>query len=303
MEHIHLEHLDSCSICGFKELRQILQVRDYTVSQSIFSIVSCQRCGAWFTSPRPISSQIGAYYKSTSYISHTNSSSGLLSRLYQLIRKKTLATKLKLISSYRPIGRILDVGCGTGQFLSHLLKAGYAVNGVEPDDDARTLAESTLQRSLFASISEIHAIEPYDVITMWHVLEHVPDLRLTLSRISRLLSEDGYLFIAIPDRDSWDAQHYGITWAAYDVPRHLSHLRRSDMKTLLDQLGFQIIKTRHMYFDAFYISILSERYRGTPTILVYPKALLMGLYSNTRAILSNSPTSSTLYIIRKSKSP
>lgn len=221
-----MDHLAACQVCASSALREVTRIKDHSVSQESFGIVACAACGAWFTSPRPGPDSIGAYYQSTKYISHTNASTSFLDRIYQLVRKRTLASKHRIISSYRTNGRLLDIGCGTGQFALFMKRKGYQVSGVEPDAGARSQASTILEHTVHASIEVLPSGSNYDLITMWHVLEHVPDLQPTFASLNHLLARGGHLLIAIPDRESWDARHYGEAWAAYDVPRHLSHLRR-----------------------------------------------------------------------------
>ncbi len=269
------------------------------MSQEPFQLVSCPGCGAVFTTPRPDQNSIGAYYKSEDYISHTNSSRSFQDKLYQLVRKRALRTKHKLISSYRPNGRLLDVGCGTGHFLGYMKSKGYLATGMEPDPHARQQAVADHSLDVLPSLDLVPSNEQFQVVTMWHVLEHVPDIRRTFKKLYSLMSDGGYLFIAVPDHESWDAHHYGSDWAAYDVPRHLNHFRRKDLDRLFREHGFEQLATKPMWFDAFYIAMLSERYKGRGPMLALFKGLCFGLWSNLHAAFSDRPTSSTLYVAQK----
>lgn len=299
VEHIDMHHLAACQVCASSALREVTRIKDRSVSQESFEIVACAVCGAWFTSPRPGPDSIGAYYQSTKYISHTNASTSFVDRIYQLVRKRTLASKHRIISSYRTNGRLLDIGCGTGQFALFMKRKGYQVSGVEPDAGARSQASTILEHTVHASIEVLPSGSNYDLITMWHVLEHVPDLQPTFASLNHLLAPGGHLLLAIPDRESWDARHYAEAWAAYDVPRHLSHLRRQDLRQLLDQHGFELLRIRPMYFDAYYIALLSEQYKGRNGVTRFLRAGLVGTYSNLVSWTSSAPTSSTMYIARK----
>lgn len=294
-----MEHVATCQVCASSTLQEVTRIKDHSVSQESFGIVACCACGAWFTSPRPGPDNIGAYYQSNKYISHTNASTSFVDRIYQLVRKRTLASKHRIITSYCSKGRLLDIGCGTGQFALYMKRKGYDVSGVEPDAGARVQSTSILEHVVHESIEELPSGSSYDLITMWHVLEHVPDLQPTFTSLNHLLAPGGHLFLAIPDRESWDARHYRETWAAYDVPRHLSHLRRQDFRQLLNQHGFELLRIRPMYFDAYYIALLSEQYKGRNGLNRFLRAGLIGAYSNWVSWTSSAPTSSTMYIARK----
>ncbi|MBL8001980.1 MAG: class I SAM-dependent methyltransferase [Flavobacteriales bacterium] len=299
MEHTVLESITSCAICGASPLQPVLRARDHTVSQETFTIAECPDCKAWFTNPRPDQNSIGSYYRSNSYISHTNASATFQDKLYQVVRRRALEAKRKLISRYRPNGRLLDVGCGTGQFIGHMKAHGYLVTGVEPDTGARGQAIADQAAEVLPNLDQIPSAEQFHVVTMWHVLEHVPDLRRTLKKLYSVMADRGFLFIAVPDRESWDATHYGSDWAALDVPRHLNHLRRSDMNRLFQEHGFALKAVRPMWFDAPYISMLTEQHRGAGPITALLKGTLVGAWSNLLALASDRPTSSSLYIAQK----
>lgn len=298
MEHNTNDTIPACQVCGHVRLLPVLQVKDFTVSSELFQIVECAACGAWFTNPRPNSDRIGAYYHSDNYISHTDAHTSFLDRVYQSVRKKTLVSKGRLIKGLSRRGRLLDVGCGTGQFLTYMQGLGHQVVGVEPDSNARQKAAATSQADILPNLASVPSGIRFDVITLWHVLEHTPDLQTVFSQLRNLLESGGYLIVAIPDRESWDAQYYGPYWAAYDVPRHLNHLRRTDLRRLTEKHGLNFLRVQPMWFDAFYICLLSEGYRGTSKPLAMILGFLLGLWSNTKALFTSRPTSSSLYILR-----
>lgn len=296
-----MEVLSSCPICRSSDVKNALPVPDYLLTQEVFQVVECSSCGYAFTNPRPDQRHIGRYYQSDDYISHTNSRKGLQDALYQLARKWALGTKYKLVHSYQREGQVLDIGCGTGEFLSHLMSRGYLVEGVEPDLKAREQAIANHGIAVVPSLEKVANKEYYQVITMWHVLEHVPDARATFKKLFALLAARGILIIAVPDRDSWDNQHYGTRWAAWDVPRHLSHFRRKDIHRLLQEHGFELLATKKMWLDAFYIGILSERYKGAGTLAALIKGIWYGGLSNLQSALGKRPTSSSLFVARKTE--
>lgn len=293
------EILALCPICDGREFLPSLRVIDHSISHEVFDLQTCNTCGYCATSPRPTPDQIGRYYESDAYISHTNSSRGVIERIYQSVRRSAIRNKHGIVAKYQPTGRVLDVGCGTGDFLAHLRDRGYHVQGVEPSDRARELAVSQHGIPIEVSLEELQPTAPFDLITLWHVLEHLHAPAETLSRLHGLASAKAILAIAVPDLESWDAHHYGTGWAALDVPRHLSHFRRQDINRLLQARGFRVLANRRMWFDAPYVCMLSERYHGAGTLTSLIKGASLGLVSNIASMTSSRPTSSTLYLAQK----
>lgn len=300
MEPTQSESLAHCPICAHTTILDSgLSPRD-PFTKELFKLTDCRNCGFRFTNPRPIVSEIGKYYLSTEYISHTNSSSSVADRFYKLARILALWRKTDLLRKYHSSGRVLDVGCGTGEFLSCAGKAGFHVHGIEPGPQAR--AQAILLHGLHVDVelSALNASETFDAITLWHVLEHFHDPSDALKNIVGYLKPGGHIFIAVPDRNSWDSAYYRSDWAAWDVPRHLSHFRLSDILYLADKQGLAVASVRRMWFDAPYISMLSERSRGRNQISALIMGGLIGGFSNLVALFSSSrPTSSTLYILRR----
>lgn len=273
--------------------------RDHTLTQELFQVSQCRDCGFCATNPRPDRAHIARYYDSDEYISHSNTKTGLQDRLYQLVRRRAIRSKHRTIARYKPNGQVLDMGCGTGEFLGYLKSQGYMVTGVEPGTAAREQAISNHALDVLTTLEHVPALEQFKVITLWHVLEHVHDIRDTLKKLHARLSHKGLLVIAVPDRESWDAQHYGAEWGAYDVPRHLSHFRRTDVHRLLVEHGFGLLATQPMWFDAPYVSMLSEKYKGAGPIAALVKGALAGFVSNAIAATTSRPTSSSLYLAEK----
>lgn len=299
MEHTVLETLLFCPVCGASAFVPALSARDQTVSREVFQLVDCTSCGNRITNPRPDQHSIGTYYNSPDYISHANSSESLQDGLYQLARKYALHTKYTLIRNVRKSGRLLDIGCGTGEFLGYMRSRGYLTQGVEVDPGARRQAVKNHALDVIPYMEAIPSQEQFQVVTMWHVLEHVSDPGRTLKKIYSLLSDGGFLVVAVPDRGSWDAAHYASDWAAYDVPRHLNHFRGADVQKLLHDHGFTTLRTAPMWMDAPYIAMLSQRYRGNRPLAALVAGAAIGLWSNAHAFFGSRPTSSTLYIAQK----
>jgi 2-polyprenyl-3-methyl-5-hydroxy-6-metoxy-1,4-benzoquinol methylase len=290
-------NLEKCIVCGSSQFEPFLVCKDYTVSQENFNIVSCKSCGFKFTNPRPENSVIGDYYKAEEYVSHSNTTKGVVNKLYHSVRNYTLKQKLKLISSYVSRGTMLDYGCGTGMFLNVCKNDGWETYGMEPDDNARKMS---IEKGLDVfsdkdKVSNRIADKKFNAITLWHVLEHVTDMEATLSFFKSKLNDDGVLIIAVPNHVSYDAQYYKEFWAAYDVPRHLHHFDINSMTSLVEKAGFKFQESKPMKFDSFYVSMLSEKYKTGSVNLV--KAFLVGLTSNFKAKDTHS-YSSTIYIFK-----
>jgi 2-polyprenyl-3-methyl-5-hydroxy-6-metoxy-1,4-benzoquinol methylase len=293
-----MEVIKNCPLCGKEHFTTLFECIDYTVSKEIFPVVKCNGCEFVFTNPRPKASDLGRYYKSDTYISHSDTSEGLVNKLYKIVRKRTLQQKLNLISPFLNRGKLLDIGCGTGAFLNYCKLSGVDVTGIEPDDDARNYGIKTYSIPVLPE-DAIKALESnsYSVITMWHVLEHVVDLHDRVSELNRLLTENGRIYIAVPNHLSHDAVHYGKDWAAYDVPRHLHHFDIQSISNLFNQHGFDVEDVLPMKFDSFYVSMLSEEIKTGSRNFI--KGMMRGFISNLKA--SKTTWSSQIYVIKKRK--
>lgn len=270
------------------------------MSGAVFPLYKCHQCSGIFTQDIPDQSAIGAYYASDNYISHSDTQQGLINRLYHIVRKRTLLAKRSLLQSVtgKSKGIVADIGCGTGAFLQTMKAAGWDITGLEPDETARKNArdlsgiEALPSPELF-NLPQQH----FDAITMWHVLEHVHQLHEYLNQIKLLLKDTGKFIVAVPNYTSYDAQHYQANWAAYDVPRHLYHFSPESIRLIVAKHGMKLTGIIPMWFDSFYVSMLSEQYKnGKGNIL---KALLIGLISNLKAVFNKQKCSSIIYIIEK----
>lgn len=293
-----MDKLDQCPVCGHTkhlEVRKPKYFRGGSQAES-FSVVECQRCGFWFTNPRPEGDELARYYQTEDYISHTDQKASLFDQVYHLVRNIALHQKRKLVQSINGgKGKILDFGAGTGAFVLHMKHAGWTALGVEPDEGAREAGEKkgvSLQSDAYFESSE----EKYDVITLWHVLEHVPDLNTKLEQFHRRLRPGGALILALPNHASFDAQVYKDHWAALDIPLHLSHFVKEDIRNLADKHKFRYQTTQNMPFDAFYVSLLSESNRPGKTNLL--RALGVAGWSNLKGV-RKANMSSLIHVLRK----
>ena len=274
--------------------KHFLTVKDYSVSQETFDLYHDETLDMLITSPQPSLENLGKYYESEDYISHTDNKRSLFEKLYHFIKSIALKNKLNLINSLQPNkGIILDIGAGTGEFLSVAKNDGWQTIGVEPSDKAKAIAKNK-GVSFVEETSELEN-HSFDVISMWHVLEHVPDLDKQIKELKRLLKPTGTLIIAVPNFKSFDAKHYGKFWAAYDVPIHFWHFSKKAIKLLFEKEEMKLEKVLPMKFDSFYVSLLSEKYKSGKMNFV--KAFFIGLQSNWKA-KNNFEYSSHIYILK-----
>jgi 2-polyprenyl-3-methyl-5-hydroxy-6-metoxy-1,4-benzoquinol methylase len=293
-------HYTHCPVCDSTHIHPLLTVKDHSVSGENFVVWQCADCTLRFTQDVPDADSIGPYYKSPDYISHTNTSKGLINSLYQKVRTVTLKQKAKMIAHYTGLenGKLLDVGAGAGAFLAQMKKEGWEVLGIEPDEDARQVARTSF-KLLLQEPQNLASLPPgsFDAITLWHVLEHVHQLQEHIALLHKLLKPGGKLFVAVPNYQSLDADIYRLDWAAYDVPRHLYHFSPKAMRTLMQRHGFKIVSKKPMWFDSFYISLLSSKYRNGRTSWV--GAFISGLRSNLKTVTDSDRCSSITYIFSK----
>ncbi len=288
-------NVTACPICGHTAFTPFLVCTDYTVSQKKFALVTCSTCNLVITTPRPAIEDLGKYYQSADYISHTSKANSLIDKLYLLARNFTLKKKRNLAAKLQPQkGNVLDVGCGTGDFLHTCMIDGWKATGVEPNENARALAA---QKGIITVSSLDEVKGRFDLITLWHVVEHISDLNKTFNKLYNFLEPTGTLLIAVPNHTSLDGAHYKETWAGYDVPRHLWHFNQQNMEQLLLNHKLSLQKTLPLSLDSFYVSLLSETYQGKK-MTRFLTAFLTGLRSNLSA-LKTTEYSSLIYLAQK----
>ncbi|WP_395050994.1 class I SAM-dependent methyltransferase [Flavobacterium sp.] len=274
--------------------KHFLSVKDYSVSKETFDLYYDETLDMLITFPQPSLENLGKYYESEDYISHTDNKRSLFEKLYHFIKSIALKNKLNLINSLQPNkGKILDIGAGTGDFLSVAKSDSWQTIGVEPSERAKSIA---INKGI-SFVEETSELEnhSFDVISMWHVLEHVPDLHKQIKELKRLLKPAGTLIIAVPNFKSFDAKHYENFWAAYDVPIHFWHFSKTAIKLLFEKEEMKLQKVLPMKFDSFYVSLLSEKYKSGKMNFI--KAFFIGLQSNWKA-KENFEYSSHIYIIK-----
>ncbi|MEO8174978.1 MAG: class I SAM-dependent methyltransferase [Sediminibacterium sp.] len=289
----------NCPCCLSTAVYPALSAKDHTVSGEVFEIWHCDDCSVRFTQRVPDASSIGPYYQSANYVSHSDTQKGLINQLYHKVRNHTLSSKRKLIERVtgKTTGHLLDVGAGTGAF-SHIMKhAGWNVTALEPDDIARKNAKDKYGLELQSPENLFsQPASQFDAITMWHVLEHVHDLHPYLEQFEKILKPGGKLIIAVPNYTSYDAKVYKENWAAYDVPRHLYHFSPKSISILMEMHGLKVDEIKPMWFDSFYVSMLSEQNKDGKGNIA--KAFIAGLVSNVKALNDKQKCSSVIYIIK-----
>ena len=293
-------HTDICPVCGNSELQPYLSCKDYLTTQENFDICRCGKCGFALTQDFPSENEIGKYYEASAYVSHSDTHKGIINTLYHWVRKIALKSKAKTVIQYAPkkTGILLDIGSGTGYFLNKMKSENWVVTGIEKSEQARKYAKEKFDIDCRDSeyLYDIPS-QTKDVVTMWHVLEHLEHLNDVMDRLHGLLKEDGTAVIALPNKESFDAAHYKEYWAAYDVPRHLWHFSPSDFEHLAKRHHFEIVAVKPMYFDAFYISMLSEKNKGT--FLASFVGLAKGGLFFLRTLNNKKRSSSLIYILKK----
>lgn len=293
-------HHNKCPLCSSEKIKLHLNCTDYFISRELFALFKCSACSFVFTQDYPEEAEIGNYYESDEYISHSNTSKGITNKAYRIARNVMLLKKKSRIINATGLksGRIIDIGSGTGHFAITMKRAGWEVTGIEINKKARDFARSQFGLDIIDP-GEIAGLDSnsFDCITLWHVLEHFHDLGKYLSDIHHLLKPGGICLVAVPNCNSYDAGYYGKYWAAYDVPRHLWHFNDSSFRLLADKSDFILESTGKLPLDVFYISILSEKYKGTK--LFFISGVLKALWFAVLSFLNNKKSSSVIYSLRK----
>ncbi len=291
--------IQNCPACGSNKYEKVLTASDYLVSGESFEIMECNDCSLRFTSPIPSNIEIGNYYKSDDYISHTGKGNSFINKIYRFVQYFTLCSKKKKVEKYsqKNSGLILDIGCGAGDFLKTMKQSGWEINGVEINEIARKLAGKNTGSVILNQTEFFKSEQKYDVITLWHSLEHLNTLTRFLEKISISLNANGVVMIAVPNYQSFDAEYFRQDWAAYDVPRHLYHFSFSAIVEIMEKFKFKLMESKQLPFDPFYVSLLSEfSVMKKHNIL---KALWIGWKSYWQGRKDARKGSSVLYIFKR----
>ena len=289
MEHSH----KICEACGSKQFKKYLSTADHFLSGESFELLMCINCELLKTNPLP--DNLSDYYKSSNYVSHSENRNGLINKLYFLIRELNFKIKHSLISKYKSSGNVLDYGSGSGEFVKYLNSKNFTALGYEPNEEVRLVANKNKDVKILGESDLENLSIKQDIITLWHVLEHVPNPAEVLSFLFNLAAEDGILIIAVPNYKSFDAAYYKQYWAGYDVPRHLFHYSSTSISSITEKTGWKLIDIKGMIFDSFYVSMLSEKYKKRFVVF----GLFIGLLSNVMAFLNKKNYSSKMYIYVK----
>ena len=279
---------------NFLEDKSFITVKDFSVSGESFSLLLNEEYQILKTHPQPTLDKLGSYYEFEDYISHTDGKRTLFEKMYHFIKRKAIRDKVSLINSYQPLkGRILDIGAGTGDFLLECKNQNWDILGIEPNDKAKGIAVG--KGIKFGDTIEKLESNSFDVITMWHVLEHVPDVEHPVAELKRLLKPTGTIIIAVPNYKSYDAKYYKEFWAAFDVPRHLWHFSKTAIEKLFDKQNMNLEDIKPMWFDSFYVSLLSEKYKTGKMNFI--SGFFIGLSSNISGIFKKE-FSSHIYVLK-----
>ena len=295
--------IKTCPLCGGEHLERALTCVDHYASGEAFHLCRCVECGFLFTQGFPPEDEIGRYYETPDYISHTDTRKGLMNRAYHYVRTLMLKRKAALVEHvlHSKQGRLLDIGTGTGYFADTMRRRGWTVEAVEKSEQARAFAKEHFDLDVHPADALMKTFEPgsFDVITLWHVLEHLEHLNETWERLNELLTDKGLLIVAVPNCSSFDAHQYGAYWAAYDVPRHLWHFTPSTMQRFGSKHSFIMAERHPMPFDAFYVSMLTEKnMRRTCPLL---RGLLTGTLAWFSSLVKKERSSSMIYVFRKKR--
>ena len=257
-------------------------VKDHLASEEYFNLYwDKQKKIAWTDLGKV--KDLNRYYESDKYISHQTENKSIINILYSFSRTIMLRYKFKqLIPFVKPLDKLLDIGCGAGSFLSFMKKKNLNVFGVEKNTTALEICAKK-KLKVYNSLESLPNIT-FDIISLWHVLEHLPQPEEVIEKTHDLLTSKGVLIVAVPNFSSHDRLHYKNNWAALDVPRHLWHFTPEGLEEMFSKAGFKLLKKSPLWLDVFYISFLSEKYKGNN--LAFLTGLLRGSYFTFRSLFS-----------------
>ncbi|MGQ9619505.1 MAG: methyltransferase domain-containing protein [Bacteroidales bacterium] len=292
-------YYNQCPVCGNNDISFFMECRDHLLTGESFPIYHCPECFLNFTQAHPDENEENIYYESQKYIPHSDSDKSFTGKLYYAIRRIMLRRKKSLVlaQTKKRIGSLLDFGSGTGHFAATMKKSGWNVTGIELNEKARKYSSDNFGITAISPHNIASLPSGYfDCITFWHVLEHLQNLSETTFEIKRLLKPDGVVLIALPNNTSSDSNYYRNFWAAYDVPRHLWHFNPVSFISFAARSGFEVKLMKGLPFDVFYISILSEKYRGSR--IAFLSGLIKGIIFYILSLFDFRLSSSIVYIIK-----
>jgi 2-polyprenyl-3-methyl-5-hydroxy-6-metoxy-1,4-benzoquinol methylase len=299
------EHLETpdCLICNSTEKKPFYQVSNRFNQKESFDLVKCPNCNFVYLSPRPTADAIGVYYEVEEYQPHQANARNAADVLYQRVRIWNNRYKRKTIEKYKKNGNILDYGCGTGEFLLEMNVSGWKTYGYEPLTKAANIARNH-------GLNILKSLQNYqggaDIITLWHVLEHIHDARGIIKTLQQIMAPEAYLIIAVPNYQSFDAKIFKQNWVAFDAPRHLYHFTPETMTLFLESMNFQIVSYKTLYFDPWYNSLLSAKIEAKNKkfkllIQSLSKSLIAATIANLQSFFIKKRSSSLIYIAQSIK--
>jgi len=293
--------LEKCPICGHSEFEKVYDLDDYKITQETFSLEKCPECTLIFTVDPPLGENIGRYYESDDYLEHSNRKNDLFSKMYSWGRDLMFGYKYGIIKKLGPKGKILDIGAGSGYYLNFMSKKGYEVQGIEMSERARNHAKS--EHGLHIHPDEMFHNrdfkQKFDMISLWHVMEHLYDLNKVMKRFDELLNPNGSLVIALPNYNALEVQTYKKYWNGWDVPRHLWHFSPQSIRKLVGNHGFEITSMHTMPLDPLFNTLLTNKYRkGNPLVNVLRMGTV-GVASLIQGFFNVEKASSIIYIIKR----
>ncbi|MCH8567292.1 MAG: class I SAM-dependent methyltransferase [Balneolales bacterium] len=292
-----------CPLSGDTDIIKKLTTSDYAHSNESFDIWANERLNYRFTWPQPSPAEIGFYYQFDSYLSHQTEQTTALFGLYKQLRDLQLKWKLFLCKKYgsgKTPESLLDFGCGTGEFAAYCQNRGTSfVAGIEPQRDALEYCNKTQSVKAWSTLEELEPDLKFSAITAWHVIEHLHEPVSTVATLAGKLCKNGVLIVAVPNFTSTDAIDYDSFWAGWDVPRHLHHFSPQAIQYLADKTDMEICGMHRMLLDAFYVSLLSEAYKGNEGLPKVIKSILSGLKSGIISLYHLNKSSSITYVLKK----